>query len=134
MRLTARFVKFLDKILVCNQKLSRFKYPFRKPSYISSVSSLTHGSDGLKMGQKRKKKQNFILYLPVYRSGLNRYLTLYKKDVTSLADKIPVCQFTQASRSETQSLSQRSPVTVRERQELLPRMERRRPGPNDGTY
>lgn len=65
-------------------------------------------------------------------SGLNRYLTLYKKDATSLAEKIPVCQFTQTSRSETQALSQQSPVTVRERQELLPRMERRRPGPNDG--
>ncbi|XP_071845788.1 3'-5' RNA helicase YTHDC2-like isoform X2 [Apostichopus japonicus] len=109
--------------LVKNFRYDETKRELEFPSSLDSTQRKYIHQLVAQLGLKSKSKG----------SGLNRYLTLFKKDGTSLADKIPICHLTQVSRNELQALFQRLPVSVRERQELLPRMERRRLGPNDSN-
>ncbi|XP_071964049.1 3'-5' RNA helicase YTHDC2-like [Antedon mediterranea] len=56
--------------------------------------------------------------------GTNRFLSLFKKDLTSTSGSISVFQISRESHQECKNLLQRFPVTVREKQDLFPRVER----------
>ncbi|GIY23789.1 3'-5' RNA helicase YTHDC2 [Caerostris extrusa] len=58
--------------------------------------------------------------------GANRFLTVYKKEGSTIVQADAVFQLGNISRKHTLSLFQRFPITARERQELLPPTERDR--------
>ncbi|XP_063956231.1 3'-5' RNA helicase YTHDC2-like isoform X1 [Lytechinus pictus] len=68
--------------------------------------------------------------------GSNRYLTLTKKSINRMDDNgeedcSPAFQMGAATCNELQGLLQQFPVTAKERQELQPKVERRRFGPSE---
>ncbi|XP_015929708.1 3'-5' RNA helicase YTHDC2 isoform X2 [Parasteatoda tepidariorum] len=58
--------------------------------------------------------------------GANRFLTVYKKEGSTIVQADAVYQFGHTSKRHTVNLLQRFPITARERQELLPPTERDR--------
>ncbi|XP_033121798.1 3'-5' RNA helicase YTHDC2-like [Anneissia japonica] len=66
--------------------------------------------------------------------GSNRFLSLFKKELTSTPGSVSVFQFSRESHQECHNLLQRFPVTVREKQDLLPRTERGRLSGENGQH
>jgi hypothetical protein len=64
--------------------------------------------------------------LLLYRKGANRYLTVYKREGSSIVQADAVFQLVLTSRQHVYTLLFKSPLTNKERQELLPLTERDR--------
>ena len=58
------------------------------------------------------------------RKGANRYLTVRKKDGSQSVQTVAVFNLVRNSRHQIHSLTQRFPITNKERQDLQPRTER----------
>lgn len=66
------------------------------------------------------------IYITFFRQGSSRFLTVYKKEGSTIVQADAVFELGHTSQRHTLSLLQRFPVTPRERQELLPPTERDR--------
>lgn len=69
---------------------------------------------------------NVYILWPLFRQGSSRFLTVYKKEGSTIVQADAVFELGHTSQRHTLSLLQRFPVTPRERQELLPPTERDR--------
>jgi hypothetical protein len=65
-------------------------------------------------------------YQYFYRKGASRYLTVYKREGSSIVQADAVFQLVQSSRQHVYALLHKFPLTNKERQELLPLTERDR--------
>ena len=69
---------------------------------------------------------NYITLIFMYRKGQTRYITVYKKESSTLIQRDAVFQLSHNSRQNILNLVQRFPVTTKERQDLLPLTESER--------
>lgn len=89
---------------------------FEFPSSLTSVERAYVHRYCLQLGFKSKSRGD----------GANRYLTVYKKEGSTIVQADAVFELGRISRQHTVGVLQRFPVSARERQELLPPTERDR--------
>jgi len=73
---------------------------------------------------------NNVLY---FRKGINRFLTVYKREGSTIVQADAVIKLQKASKQSICNLTQTFPLNHKECQDLLPPTERERPLNNDGT-
>uniref|UniRef100_T1JES8 RNA helicase n=1 Tax=Strigamia maritima TaxID=126957 RepID=T1JES8_STRMM len=103
-------------------RLTEEQKEYEFPSSLTSLErAFIHGL-ALDLGLKSKSRGK----------GANRFLTVYKKEGSTIVQADAVFQLARVSRQHIISLLQRFPVTNKERQELLPLTERDRLLPEEG--
>lgn len=68
-----------------------------------------------------------------YRKGTNRFLTVYKREGSTIVQADAVIKLQKSSKQSIYNLMQTFPLNHKECQDLLPPIERERPLNNDGT-
>jgi len=68
-----------------------------------------------------------------YRKGTNRFLTVYKREGSTIVQADAVIKLQKPSKQSIYNLMQTFPLNHKECQDLLPPIERERPINNDGT-
>lgn len=69
----------------------------------------------------------------LYRKGTNRFLTVYKREGSTIVQADAVIKLQKHSKQGIYNLMQTFPLNHKECQDLLPPIERERPLNNDGT-
>lgn len=70
--------------------------------------------------------------LLLYRKGTNRFLTVYKREGSTIVQADAVIKLQKPSKQSIYNLMQTFPLNHKECQDLLPPIERERPLNNDG--